>query len=398
MPRAFQRYWSGWRTLHPGWGMVTWKDSTLPTLENASAFRRAPTAAIRSNIARYEILLREGGVYVDTDFECLRNLEPLLDGIDGFVAWAEDGVANNAIIGARPGHPFIHDLVMSLEDHILQHHAADAHVVQTGPHFLTTVLRRHPDVATFPSELFYPYAWHERWRRRERFPDAYAVHHWSLTWRSANWPSPRTLGEEAVPCLSVIVTASRGRLLRWVLEGLAVQTVRNFEVFITGGDADRKRIDSAIAAVSDRLNVKRLDGAGLFAGQRVLWLEGDCLPDVDVVEAHARYADAGIVPFGFARAYPQAKYYDYFAPLDYDGLFRHCTDDPRLNAPLFGDWRDVRACSVSAPVSALTVMGDLATMPERTTECARRVAASMFRLRPLWEAGYVTRLGSRDAR
>jgi hypothetical protein len=378
--------------------MVTWTEDTLPTLQNERPFRAAYTQALKSNIARYEILLREGGIYVDTDFECLRNLEPLLDGVDCFVAWAEPGLANNAIIGARPGHPFVHDLVVSLEEHIHRSSAQDAHVVQSGPQYLTDVLRRHPDVVTFPPELFYPYAWHERWRRRERFPGAYAVHHWSLTWRAANWPRPRVLGEASKPCLSVIVTAERGRLLRWVLEGLAVQTVRNFEVLIAGGERDRKRVNRAIAAVADRVDVRRLrDGDDGPAAGRVLWLAGDCLPDVDVVESHARYGDQGILPFGFFRIYPQDKYYDYYAPLDYDGLHRHCIDDPRLCGPLHGDWRDVGACSLSAPVSALGAVGDLATVPARAAECARSLARRMYRLRPLWERGYVTRLAGGEA-
>jgi hypothetical protein len=373
--------------------MVTWTDSTLPGLKNEQAFRAAPTSAAQSNIARYEILLREGGVYVDTDFECLRNLEPLLDGVECFVAWAEDGVANNAIIGARPGHPFVHDLVVSLEDHILQHPAEVPEVVQSGPHYLTAVLRRHPEVTVFAPELFYPYAWHERWRRRERFPDAYAVHHWSLTWRSAKWPRPRRLGDGSAPCLSVIVTADRGRLLRWVLEGLAVQTVSDFEVLVSGGDRDSVSVERAVAGVADRMNVRRARGAELRpAAPRVLWLSGDCLPDADVVESHARYRDEGIVPFGFARTYPEAKYYDYYAPLDYDGLQRHCLDDPRLHGPLLGDWRDVVGCSLSVPGDALGDMGDPANVPGRATECARRLAYRMYRLRPLWEGGYVTRL------
>jgi inositol phosphorylceramide mannosyltransferase catalytic subunit len=51
----------------------------------------------QSDIARYEILLQVGGVYIDTDFECLRNVEPLIDGIECFAAQERDAVFENGL-------------------------------------------------------------------------------------------------------------------------------------------------------------------------------------------------------------------------------------------------------------------------------------------------------------
>ena len=406
MPESFAAMGKTWRDLHPNWRMVTWIDATIPALLNQPLYDRAPTAAIKSNIARYELLLHHGGIYVDTDFECLKNLEPLLDGVNCFVAIAGEGLANNAIIGCVPGHPFVYDLVVSLEEYVQHHSYDDAHVGQSGPVYLTHVLGRHPEVTVFGPELFYPYAWHERWRAGERFDDAYAVHHWSLTWRESMRPTSRRLGDGCDPCLSVIVEAvDSGPRLRWVLEGLTVQTVSDFEVIVTSSRRNDAGVDTAIAAVADRLRIRKVHARtsphaqanrrvlGLVQAPRVLFIAGDCLPDTDVVETHARYGDDGVVAFGFRRAYPGHKYYDFRAPLDYDGLRRHCSDDIRLQAPLWGDWRDVVAWPVSAPTAALARVRAL--RPPRTInarELARQLSREMFRLRPLWEAGYVTEL------
>jgi mannosyltransferase OCH1-like enzyme len=96
MPAEFQEFRTTWQRLHPGWEHKLWTDATLPPLENQRAFDLARSAAAKSNIARYEIVRRFGGVYIDTDFECKRSLEALLQGVDCFAAWERKGSANNA--------------------------------------------------------------------------------------------------------------------------------------------------------------------------------------------------------------------------------------------------------------------------------------------------------------
>ncbi len=43
--------------------------------------------AQKADVARYEIVLKYGGIYMDIDFEPLKNIEPLLHGVDAFVAY-----------------------------------------------------------------------------------------------------------------------------------------------------------------------------------------------------------------------------------------------------------------------------------------------------------------------
>jgi hypothetical protein len=54
-----------------------------------------------------------------------------------------------------------------------------------GPYFLSLLLEQEPGFAIFGAKLFYPYLWDEPERRHEAFPDAYAIHHWSLSWVKA---------------------------------------------------------------------------------------------------------------------------------------------------------------------------------------------------------------------
>lgn len=182
MPDHLAEYVASWRRVHPGWTHTIWSADDLTWLANQELFDDAEqhTASVgqfRADIARYEILHRYGGVYVDCDFEALRPIDELIADVDCFAAWETDGQwVNNAILGAVPGHPFLAELIRALPANVVRA-AGQRPNVMTGPQFVTPIARRHK-VELFPAAMFYPYLFNELDRGREVFPDAYAVHHW----------------------------------------------------------------------------------------------------------------------------------------------------------------------------------------------------------------------------
>jgi len=183
MPRQFARFIAGWQTLHPHWQVRMWGEDDLSGLRNRGLFDRASQIApgsegqFCSDVARYEILYRYGGVYVDCDFEALRPIDELCE-VDAFAAWETDDVwVNNAVLGCTPGHELMHDLIVRLPANVRRNRGKRPNHL-SGPRFLTPIARRH-HIEVYPSRLFYPYRWDELDRAGESFPDAYAVHHWA---------------------------------------------------------------------------------------------------------------------------------------------------------------------------------------------------------------------------
>lgn len=183
IPGQFAEWVSGWRDLHPTWDVRVWSEDDLDWLHNQDIFDRAEQIApghegqLRSDVARYEILFRFGGVYLDCDLEPRRPLDDLLD-TECFAAWETDDVwINNAVIGAVPGHDLMHRLVAELPHNVKRQHGKRPNHM-TGPRFLTPRARAH-GITLHPARLFYPYRWDELDRAGEEFPDAYAVHHWN---------------------------------------------------------------------------------------------------------------------------------------------------------------------------------------------------------------------------
>jgi mannosyltransferase OCH1-like enzyme len=180
LPEHLDGYVDTWRDHHPGWDHIMW--SNFDWLQNQYFYDHADeitphVGQFRADLARYEILHRHGGVYVDCDFECRRPLDELIDRLDAFAAWETDDVwVNNAIIGARAGHGALARVILSIPMNVALNRGKRPNVM-TGPQLLTPIWRRST-ATTFPSALFYPYRWDELDRRDEDFPDAYAVHHW----------------------------------------------------------------------------------------------------------------------------------------------------------------------------------------------------------------------------
>ena len=84
------------------------------------------------------------------------------------------------MLGAVPGHPaFERAARLARQTLGLGLHSADAN----GPYLLSLILEQEPGVTIFGTEKFYPYPWDEPERAGDAFPDAYAVHHWTLSWK-----------------------------------------------------------------------------------------------------------------------------------------------------------------------------------------------------------------------
>ena len=183
MPSQYVRFGESWADHHPGWELRLWTDSDLPRLGDSRSLERCRNFGEASDVLRYEILSRYGGVYVDTDVECLRSLEPLVDDASAFAAYARPGLIGSAVVGAVPGHPAI---ARTLEV-VRERAGSGSQVEATGPVALTAVLKDAPDVQLFGRETFYPLDYWEipfADAGGDVVANAYAIHHWHATWQS----------------------------------------------------------------------------------------------------------------------------------------------------------------------------------------------------------------------
>ena len=174
LPEEFARYQRTWLRQHPDWELRYWTDDHLPEgLRRSEVYDRSRTPWERADILRLEVVLSFGGVHVDTDFECLRPLEPLIERAEFFIGYRKPGRVNGALFGAVPGHPILEEGLARIPRREEREYDKDA----TGPRFLDELLAGRASVTYIEPGLFYP-------RTPEERESAYAVHHQARTWKN----------------------------------------------------------------------------------------------------------------------------------------------------------------------------------------------------------------------
>jgi mannosyltransferase OCH1-like enzyme len=185
MPEEFEYYGETWIKNHPDWQMKLWTEDNIPPLMNQKEFDNEQSMAGKADILRFELLNYYGGVYIDTDFECYKNIEPLIKDLDCFMASEHEGTISIGIIGAVPKHPIIQKIIEALPGSIRKNKHQTLNI-KSGPAFVTKLLKVN-ELTVFSEKYFYPtkFPFNQKPNMGHKYPDAVANHHWAMSWMTA---------------------------------------------------------------------------------------------------------------------------------------------------------------------------------------------------------------------
>ncbi|MCK4650707.1 hypothetical protein KAT08_00890 [Candidatus Babeliales bacterium] len=127
-PSEYYQFKESWLENHSSWKYFFWSEEDLKKefrdgLYNQNLFEQAKDVgnfARMADIARYEILNRFGGLYVDCDCQCIKPFDILNECYDfyaGLENLANGLVVGNAIFASQPNHPIIQRCISNIKEY-----------------------------------------------------------------------------------------------------------------------------------------------------------------------------------------------------------------------------------------------------------------------------------------
>lgn len=184
MPPLNQICFDTWQKLE-GYTFKRWDESNTPNIPFVQNQLLKKNWAFASDYIRLYALYTEGGIYLDTDFEVIKNFDSLLNE-NLFLCEESAGCITNAAMGATKGHPFLKDCMEYIEDRFEKN--LDYHI---SPVVTTNIYNSHnySDIVILSSDYFYPYNPYDQKQSIKQFlcamvtPNTIAVHHWAKSWK-----------------------------------------------------------------------------------------------------------------------------------------------------------------------------------------------------------------------
>ena len=123
LPPVVKQCMDSWRKYCPDYQIKEWNESNFDVFScpyTAQAYE-AKMWAFVSDYARIKILYEQGGIYMDTDVELLKNIDPLLINKAFMGFEAQLGVNSGLIAGSEPKFRIIGELVEEYQNYQFTH-------------------------------------------------------------------------------------------------------------------------------------------------------------------------------------------------------------------------------------------------------------------------------------
>ena len=197
VPDAYKKWIKSWKRLNPDYEYRLWTDEDVASLKlpNQEAYNSISNPGPKSDILRFHILRQFGGIYVDTDFECLKPFDDLsyLEFYTsvGYPAKVE---LYPGLIACIPNHPIIEKLTEEIDKVTNLDFLKKGVLSVTSSYFFTNlffeiITSYQEGIVVFPPDYFYPYPNNfDGFRKvdgRKYIKDfSFAIHYWEQSWNT----------------------------------------------------------------------------------------------------------------------------------------------------------------------------------------------------------------------
>lgn len=197
LPKDVKKCIKSWQKMCPDYEIIEWNESNFD-INCCSFVKDAYTAkawAFVSDYARLKIVYDNGGIYLDTDVELIKNIDFLLHNNCFFATQQEGGVVATGLgFGAIKGASILKEMLDCYESTRFDNEKKEeiaCPILNTkvlkkyGFEFKENVIKLSPiDVTVYPPKFFDPISPGDT--KNLYCDDTVSIHHYSASWTNSN--------------------------------------------------------------------------------------------------------------------------------------------------------------------------------------------------------------------
>ena len=196
IPDIYINYINTWKSYHPDFKVIIWHKNNINfTLINQNIYNNVDKNAMKADILRYEIIYKYGGIYIDCDFLCIKNINDLIINKNNMLVYESDEYITNAIFGFSKEHPFLLKVIKNLQYNFSIYKNVtkiNKYIPKiSGPEFFTEVWKNTYfydfiyDFNILDKNIFYSYSYQNNYYGNDFtiYNDKqYGIHLWGNSW------------------------------------------------------------------------------------------------------------------------------------------------------------------------------------------------------------------------
>lgn len=192
IPESNQRCIDSWKKFCPDYEIKEWNENNYDLTKNLymkQAYEKGRWGFV-PDFARLDIIYNNGGIYLDTDVEIIKNIDDLLYS-EAFIGWESRYYVNaGSGFGAAPHNAIIREMMQAYEGVEFVNSDGSLNLI-ASPRYQTEVLERHGLIKNgryqkingmdiYPANFFSPKSFYSgiNWAN----DTSYMIHHYDATW------------------------------------------------------------------------------------------------------------------------------------------------------------------------------------------------------------------------
>ena len=199
LPKKYKIWMQTWKIFNPEWEYILWDDDKINklNLKNKLAYNSTKNPGFKSDVARYEILNKFGGIYLDTDFQCLKPIPNSLlfyEFVSCIIFYFSPVLANGMMM-SKANSPLLKDIISAINVPKIKNNPYDIFSA-SGPFALTDAyfnlkIKDQKTILILPSDYFYPFPNFLISNKSINYKDfisdkSIGIHHWEMSWIKEN--------------------------------------------------------------------------------------------------------------------------------------------------------------------------------------------------------------------